>query len=360
MERLINPFTSFTTSDRRPNNSAGASQPDSQPQHIECAACFDDCTDKHVQVAGDHLCSDCFETGYVPQFQDALKDESKYPVKYGTTVLEPSHYPEFFDPAFLTSWRSKEEEYTTPVKFRLYCKNSIDDTPTGKRNRNGTSIMTQHPCGHFLGTKTLLSSSSPTIPCQSCNHLTCTRCSQPRSSSSTHECPATEEEEDNAFEGLTQGLDYQICPLPTCRVKMSLQDGCNGVRCAFCRTDFCFICGEKSSRGHWDAGQENGCPRFGTKGSRRAIFDDPNPHPPANERMLREGLEMLTTEQLLAMWERMQARIEARNANNPPNAPRPRTGLENFSDQEIVDRVLARSAASRRANNTGTRTRSSF
>ncbi|KAF7189653.1 hypothetical protein HII31_08973 [Pseudocercospora fuligena] len=249
MDTLTNLFKAFTVSKKPP----GSSNLDAQPQPIECAACFDECTDKNIQVAGDHLCYDCFETGYVPQFHEALKDESKYPVKYGTTTLHPSHYRNFFDHNFRVEWRKKKAEYKTPVKQRIYCNNLHD----GER------------CGKFLGSSNTHLTS--VVTCKSCKGNTCIRCSQPYSSSSDHECPASEEDE--AFKDLERGVDFQICPISTCQVKISLQDGCNGVRCAICKTEFCFICGQKSELGHWNSGMP--CPRFGKKGDQRAIFDTP-------------------------------------------------------------------------------------
>ncbi|KXT10865.1 hypothetical protein AC579_1968 [Pseudocercospora musae] len=243
-----------------------------QPQPIECGACFDECRGKNVQLAGDHLCYDCFETGYVSQFHEALKDESKFPVKYGTTVLEPRDYLKHFDGSFRAAWREKKVEYNTPVKLRLYCNSNVDNktAPTDQHSRDGSPITTQNRCGEFLGSS---SHHISAVTCKSCKGRTCTRCSQPYSSSD-HACPAAEGEED-AFAGLERGVDFQICPIPTCQVKMSLRDGCNGASCVICHTDFCFICGEESQPGHWDAGKP--CPRFGRKGSQRAIFDTPAP-----------------------------------------------------------------------------------
>jgi hypothetical protein len=54
---------------------------------------------------------------------------------------------------------------------------------------------------------------------------------------------------------------------------VELSDGCNHMRCV-CRMHFCFICGKpvRDGEGHWK--KEGGCPRFGMKDSKRAIYDE--------------------------------------------------------------------------------------
>lgn len=92
---------------------------------------------------------------------------------------------------------------------------------------------------------------------------------------SVHECDPSRnaELEERAFKGLVRGVDWQLCPNNNCKRRIELSDGCNHVRC-HCRTHFCFICGRPvvDGQGHWR--QEGGCPRFGKKGSTRAIYDD--------------------------------------------------------------------------------------
>lgn len=90
-----------------------------------------------------------------------------------------------------------------------------------------------------------------------------------------HECDPQRDLELNerAFRGLKRGVQWQLCPNEKCKRRVELSDGCNHMRCV-CRMHFCFVCGEpvRDGEGHWR--REGGCPRFGQKGSRRAIYDE--------------------------------------------------------------------------------------
>jgi hypothetical protein len=71
-------------------------------------------------------------------------------------------------------------------------------------------------------------------------------------------------------EGLTRGVDYQVCP--RCKSCVGLEDGCNHISC-LCGGSFCFLCGDVAfddGSGHWDVG---GCPRYNAKGSGREQYD---------------------------------------------------------------------------------------
>jgi hypothetical protein len=90
-----------------------------------------------------------------------------------------------------------------------------------------------------------------------------------------HECDARRdgEIEERAFKGLVRGKEWQVCPNEECKRRVELSDGCNHMRCV-CRMHFCFICGKpvRDGEGHWR--KEGGCPRFGQKDSKRAIYDE--------------------------------------------------------------------------------------
>ena len=77
-------------------------------------------------------------------------------------------------------------------------------------------------------------------------------------------------------DGLTRGVDVQICPNPRCKKLIGLRDGCNHIICEACTQNFCLICGHEAHDGsnHWVSG---GCPRFGPRGAPRAIHD-PQPN----------------------------------------------------------------------------------
>jgi hypothetical protein len=121
------------------------------------------------------------------------------------------------------------------------------------------------------------------VRCEACAWYTCLRCEESFSTSDVaganaaieHQCdPHRDREfEERAFQGLKRGREWQVCPNEKCKRRVELSDGCNHVRCV-CREHFCFICGMpvRDEEGHW--WKEGGCPRFGHKGGKRAIYDE--------------------------------------------------------------------------------------
>jgi len=121
------------------------------------------------------------------------------------------------------------------------------------------------------------------VKCEGCQWYTCLRCEESFSTGDVggveaaieHECDARRdgELEERAFKGLERGREWQECPNEECKRRVELSDGCNHMRCV-CRMHFCFVCGKpvRDGEGHWK--KEGGCPRFGTKDSKRAIYDE--------------------------------------------------------------------------------------
>lgn len=211
-----------------------------------------DCAETHesapILVGPYQICESGFRDSIVPQFEKALKNEAEHPVKVNNIALDINNYTAFFSREFLSEWRTKQLEYATPIQQRLYCG-----------------------CGEFLGRSKQLEDAHVFLHCRSCRAITCSSCGK-AISELRHHCTTSEKIED-AFANLKRGDDYQLCPNETCKIKITLADGCNHMTCAFCRTDFCFICGNraKDRSAHWSIG--NPCPRFGKKGSPRAIYD---------------------------------------------------------------------------------------
>jgi hypothetical protein len=77
-------------------------------------------------------------------------------------------------------------------------------------------------------------------------------------------------------DGLTRGVEVQICPNPGCKKLIGLRDGCNYIICEACTQDFCFLCGIEAFDGtdHWTRA---GCPRFGPRGALNPVHD-PQPN----------------------------------------------------------------------------------
>lgn len=228
-----------------------------------CISCDEEEQGPSVNIADHECCEASFKDTIVPQFEQALKYEISYPVKVDEVGLNIVEFQRFFNQEFLDAFPHKEKEYTTPVSTRLYCQHQVFEAPS-----DGSHKL-EH-CNAFLGRRSEFQS---TIACQ-CGGMTCTKCSEAVQENQQHECKAINPKDDQ-FQDMGQGVDWQRCPKTACGMKFQLLDGCNAVKRSFCSTDLCFICGEeaKDYSGHWDLG--NPCPRFGKKGSSRAIYDDP-------------------------------------------------------------------------------------
>jgi hypothetical protein len=153
------------------------------------------------------------------------------------------------------------QEYSVPVKSRLYCEH---------RSRVGRSV-----CGAYLGTK-----GPGSVCCSLCRGLTCKKCEARTSdviSAATHRCREVSKED--PFEKLTKGQDYQQCP--GCKKEIFQAEGCNHMIClAPCGTHFCFFCGQQvvaRRSGHW----QKDCPRFGVVG-KTLIWDNEGEHSEAD------------------------------------------------------------------------------
>jgi hypothetical protein len=77
-------------------------------------------------------------------------------------------------------------------------------------------------------------------------------------------------------DGLTRGVEVQICPNPGCKKLIGLRDGCNHIICEACVQNFCFLCDKQAfdGSGHWT---KDGCPRFGPRGALNPVHD-PQPN----------------------------------------------------------------------------------
>ncbi|KAK6419314.1 hypothetical protein LTR95_017083, partial [Oleoguttula sp. CCFEE 5521] len=196
----------------------------------------------------------------------ALESEESFPPRWGKTTLSSQRYGHLLNPELREAYEAKALEYACPLQQRVYCQRT--DPP-----------RRPEACGTFVG-KAL--KRKECVKCTKCAWYTCLRCRDTFSISDVgasrinleHDCdpfriPVTEAE---AFSGLTQGKEYQICPNSDCGRKVELLDGCNKMSCV-CQTIFCFICGlaVKPDDWHWRPG--SGCPRWGQPRSGREIYD---------------------------------------------------------------------------------------
>ena len=177
---------------------------------------------------------------------------------WGKEQLDVWAFCDLFDEDFRQVWREKVQEYTMPVKDRLYCEYRDSDSGV--------------VCGAFLGRKGL-----GLVLCSRCQCHTCGDCGlsdESAISAKAHTCKKTTEVD--AFEEMQKGQHYQQCP--GCEKEIFQAEGCNHMICRPpCGAHFCFVCGKRVAAhqsGHW---QQGGCPRFGVSGPRR-IWDDPDEH----------------------------------------------------------------------------------
>ena len=171
---------------------------------------------------GDEVCVDCFLTHIRPQFEDALRYEHAYPVRWGIHTVQPHNYKRL-PKGFILKWLCKEREYQTPMAQRMYCAhrvptdwNAYGDWP-GKAvcsdRAHMLDIKTQ-TCGRFLG----ITNAGGVHICWTCGGLTCSSCGAAFFASrsarpSGHLCELTDHEQstEDPLDGLVAGKDYQTC-----------------------------------------------------------------------------------------------------------------------------------------------------
>ncbi|EMF11702.1 uncharacterized protein SEPMUDRAFT_45457, partial [Sphaerulina musiva SO2202] len=246
---------------------------------FDCVCCCDEYSSVPIHIQDNAVCLECFSTGIVPQFEDALKDETKYPPLWAGHELNLQDYADHVPADLLIRWNEKKEEYLTPVQDRLYCSGTTTTTATPGHRHELASQSCEHSttqqngenCGAFLGSKRSIRRSAIAPSCTICSSEVCSKCSKVLSKTRVHDCELDADED--PFKGLVRGRDYQQCPKSSCQIKISLMDGCNLIRCKYCQTDFCFVCAEEVSHlsEHWKVGKP--CPRFGFPGSGTEMHD---------------------------------------------------------------------------------------
>lgn len=138
-------------------------------------------------------------------FSNAINDESNYPPRWGETELSCDDFRLILGHELFTEYSKKIEEYDVKWIDRVYCKS---------RSASGDT------CGGFIGKKTTVRIRND---CPKCSTTVCLCCKDRIVSLGSHRCDesATADEED--FQGLTRGKDWQKCP--SCHNKFVLKDG---------------------------------------------------------------------------------------------------------------------------------------
>ena len=242
-----------------------------EPSAWSCACCCEKYND-YARISIDHqnLCTKCVKD----MFERAITAEINYPPKWSLGPLHPKHFSHIISAEFIERYEVREREYLCAFGTRIYCKHIIHNERDGK---------TDEACGAFVGAKTAILLGVD--KCATCSGLTCLNCStalRDRTSAieHLHDCEklvgalklAEAEEEAKAFAGLTQGRHYQRCPNAACGVMVELGEACNHMTCAYCWTEFCFVCGTEQTAlsEHWRRG---GCPRYNFPGDQNAGYD---------------------------------------------------------------------------------------
>lgn len=258
--------------------------------HSECCVCRDT-KDQDLQdvqlIDGKWICLECVPAAIIRPFEAALQHEINYPPRWGYYIpLELDDFADAFTDAFAADYRRRIQEYETPVQLRVYCQVRPPADGVGTRDESADATF----CNQFMGQ---LGSGGGVVECERCNTYTCLYCrlQPPAPPEDEHFCkPPKVVDSVASFDPETRGKEWQQCPNLDCLVKLALGSGCNAMRCHFCDTEFCMICGARAAHnsGHWT--REKGCPRWNGTDDANAMFDD---DPVAEELDIVVGMVML-------------------------------------------------------------------
>ncbi|KAK5728788.1 hypothetical protein LTR15_001928 [Elasticomyces elasticus] len=222
----------------------------------ECGVCIEDIVaDECIEIVptGDVVCVPCFLSSIQPLFESALKYEHAWPVAWGKSTLDALDFSDFLPKDFTAKWIFKLREYARPTNEKVYCQHLVLSYGSSQTALDEAAIKTavdndvsMHECGRFLGSTLPPTDAMSSYGCTACQGSTCGIClSSFFGDSVKHVCIDVEDTsivEDDPYQAMKRGKDYQFCPRCSCAVE--LEDGCNYMRCR-CGDSFCFICGEK-------------------------------------------------------------------------------------------------------------------
>jgi len=167
MNQLTNPY-------QRTNNNTDNMTP--------CDICMKDKIPfTFIRVDTDRVCQDCFDEHIKPKFLDALRFEHSYPVRWGTSTLEPQSFLVHLSKDYLETYSEREKEYKVLPAQRMYCKHRRQATDEARasssKEPNKASEQAVEECGHYFGTKA--EAAGQTFVCEKCKGLTCGTCIEP-------------------------------------------------------------------------------------------------------------------------------------------------------------------------------------
>ena len=243
---------------------------------FECNLCGAECFGVPKVIDRRHryvVDEECAAESVVPQILTALANEYSHPPLWGKVVIEYKRFLDLLPEDFERRYKKKRAEYRTPLARRIYCRNIL------RREIDGL----EEQCGTFVGANLRTSAGGRAdnekwLKCSSCSAECCESCGgiavlEGRGKTARHLCATPQNDDASAFDGLVQGVHYQICP--GCGMKVELAEACNALRCLghACRASFCAICGLRAyhDSGHWQTGKP--CPRWNQPTDRNAGFD---------------------------------------------------------------------------------------
>lgn len=212
-----------------------------------CGACLGDFspgTESSYNIGGNDYRFDCLKTR-----MDMMKTSSDgHPCEIGGATLDPGMFPaalfggEGEYDKYKNVFNMKQMEWETPIEHRLYC-----DCPEGM----------------YIGALTNNQDVRETTfgGCVSCGQVYCMECAGKTDESDEDiiahlgcwkaEVASRAEETRPELEGLTRGVDYQMCLACKNRVQRSI--GCNHMTCSSCLAHFCYTwgCEADGNSGHW-------------------------------------------------------------------------------------------------------------
>jgi len=108
-----------------------------------------------------------------------------YPVDVDGFLVRPSQHATVIPKTMAKAFRDKEKEYKAPPDDRIYCR----------------------ACSTFIAAKI---DAAGRVKCNKCECQHCSKCGDKWFEMRGHVCRSRDEQD--AFKGLEQGKDYQICP----------------------------------------------------------------------------------------------------------------------------------------------------
>jgi hypothetical protein len=106
---------------------------------FDCCVCMvtHDSGLRRTPVPGQTVCSGCIQAYIVPHFEEALKHEHSYPVKFGDTELMVWRYKEWLGGSFVDTLRQARDRAQSTIGIESLLQEQ------GKRRRATTSRGTR-------------------------------------------------------------------------------------------------------------------------------------------------------------------------------------------------------------------------